>query len=287
MSEKPDVTYKDIGGMDVQKQEVREAIELPLIQHHLYTQIGIDPPRGVLLYGPPGTGELNVAAEYTVTFATCSNPRPPTGKTMMAKAVANATSATFISMVGSEFVQKYLGEGPRMVRDVFRLARENSPCVVFIDEIDAIATKRFDAQTGADREVQRILLELLNQMDGFDQTTNVKVIMATNRADTLDPALLRPGRLDRKIEFPQPDRRQKRMVFQAATSKMNLSDELDLEDYVNRSEKVSCADVASICAEAGLQAVRENRYVVLPKDFDKAYKRAVSNREKELLFYSI
>ena len=201
--------------MDTQKQEVREAIELPLLQHHLYTQIGIDPPRGVLLYGPPGTG-----------------------KTMMAKAVANATSATFISMVGSEFVQKYLGEGPRMVRDVFRLARENSPCVVFIDEIDAIATKRFDAQTGADREVQRILLELLNQMDGFDQSTNVKVIMATNRADTLDPALLRPGRLDRKIEFPNPDRRQKRMVFQAATSKMNLSDDLDLEDYVNRSEKV-------------------------------------------------
>jgi len=264
MAEKPDVTYKDIGGMDVQKQEVREAIELPLVQHHLYTQIGIDPPRGVLLYGPPGTG-----------------------KTMMAKAVANSTQATFISMVGSEFVQKYLGEGPRMVRDVFRLARENSPCVIFIDEIDAIATKRFDAQTGADREVQRILLELLNQMDGFDQTTNVKVIMATNRADTLDPALLRPGRLDRKIEFPEPDRRQKRMVFQAATSKMNLSDEVDLEDYVNRSEKITCADVASICAEAGLQAVRENRYVVLPKDFDKAYKKAVSNREKEHLFYSI
>eukprot|EP00977_Amphora_coffeiformis_P028839 scaffold37458_cov176-Amphora_coffeaeformis.AAC.2 len=133
MSEKPDVSYKDIGGLDIQKQEVREAIELPLIQHHLYEQIGIDPPRGVLLYGPPGTG-----------------------KTMMAKAVANATDATFISMVGSEFVQKYLGEGPRMVRDVFRLARENSPCIVFIDEIDAIATKRFDSQTGADREVQRV-----------------------------------------------------------------------------------------------------------------------------------
>jgi len=264
MTEKPDVSYKDIGGLDVQKQEVREAIELPLIQHHLYQQIGIDPPRGVLLYGPPGTG-----------------------KTMMAKAIANATEATFISMVGSEFVQKYLGEGPRMVRDVFRLARENSPCIVFIDEIDAIATKRFDAQTGADREVQRILLELLNQMDGFDQTTNIKVIMATNRADTLDPALLRPGRLDRKIEFPNPDRRQKRMVFQAATSRMNLSDELDLEDYINRSEKVSSSDISSICAEAGLQAVRENRYVVLPKDFDKAYKKAVSNREKEHLFYTI
>lgn len=174
-----------------------------------------------------------------------------------------------------------------MVRDVFRLARENSPCIVFIDEIDAIATKRFDAQTGADREVQRILLELLNQMDGFDQTTNIKVIMATNRADTLDPALLRPGRLDRKIEFPNPDRRQKRMVFQAVTSKMNLSDELDLEDYVNRSEKVSSADISSICSEAGLQAVRENRYVVLPKDFDAAYKKAVSNREKELAFYTM
>ena len=256
MAEKPNVTYKDIGGMDIQKQEVREAIELPFIQHHLYTQIGIDPPRGVLLYGPPGTG-----------------------KTMMAKAVANATEATFISMVGSEFVQKYLGEGPRMVRDVFRLARENSPCIVFIDEIDAIATKRFDAQTGADREVQRILLELLNQMDGFDQTTNVKVIMATNRADTLDPALLRPGRLDRKIEFPQPDRRQKRMVFQAATHLMNLGDELELEDYVNRSEKISHADISSICAEAGLQAVRENRYVVLPKDDidrkDKNYIEAI------------
>merc|ERR1719162_36331 len=264
ITEKPDVKYSDIGGMDVQKQEIREAVELAITHHDLYKQIGIDPPRGVLMYGPPGTG-----------------------KTMMAKAVANATTASFIRVVGSEFVQKYLGEGPRMVRDVFRLARENSPAIVFIDEIDAIATKRFDAQTGADREVQRILLELLNQMDGFDQTTNVKVIMATNRQDTLDPALLRPGRLDRKIEFPQPDRRQKRMVFQAATSKMNLGDEMDLEDYVNRSEKISHADVSSICAEAGLQAVRENRYVVLPKDFDRAYKKAVSNREKEHLFYSI
>merc|ERR1712125_164488 len=264
MAEKPDVSYKDIGGMDIQKQEVREAIELPLIQRHLYLQIGIDPPRGVLLYGPPGTG-----------------------KTMMAKAVANATSATFISMVGSEFVQKYLGEGPRMVRDVFRLARENSPCIVFIDEIDAIATKRFDAQTGADREVQRILLELLTQMDGFEQTTNVKVIMATNRADTLDPALLRPGRLDRKIEFPVPDRRQKRLVFQAACAKMNLGEEVELEDYVNRAEKISCADIASVCAEAGMQAVRENRYVVMPKDFDKAYEKAVTAKDKEHMFYTI
>jgi len=165
-NEKPDVTYQMIGGYDIQKQEITEAVELPLTHFDLYKQIGIDPPRGVLLYGPPGTG-----------------------KTMLAKAVAHHTDAAFIRVVGSEFVQKYLGEGPRMVRDVFRLARENAPAIIFIDEVDAIATKRFDAQTGADREVQRILMELLNQMDGFDQSVNVKVIMATNRADTLDPAL--------------------------------------------------------------------------------------------------
>jgi 26S proteasome regulatory subunit T3 len=150
--EKPDVSYADVGGLDMQKQELREAVELPLTHGDLYRQIGIEPPRGVLLYGPPGTG-----------------------KTMLVKAVAHSTTATFIRVVGSEFVQKYLGEGPRMVRDVFRLARENSPSIIFIDEIDAIATKRFDAQTGADREVQRILLELLNQMDGFDQQSSVKV----------------------------------------------------------------------------------------------------------------
>ena len=263
MLEKPKVSYKDIGGLDVQKQEMREAVELPLTQFELYRQIGIDPPRGVLMYGPPGTG-----------------------KTMMAKAVANSTTASFISVVGSEFVQKYLGEGPRMVRDVFRLARENTPAIVFIDEIDAIATKRFDAQTGADREVQRILLELLNQMDGFDQATNVKVIMATNRADTLDPALLRPGRLDRKIEFPPPDRRQKRLVLQACTANMNLADSVDLEDYVNRPERVSAADCSAIANEAGLHAVRENRYVVLPKDLDAAYKKHVNKASTDFAFYT-
>jgi len=260
--EKPDVTYADIGGLDQQKQEVREAVELPLTHIDLYRQIGIDPPRGVLMYGPPGCG-----------------------KTMLAKAVAAHTTASFIRVVGSEFVQKYLGEGPRMVRDVFRLAKENSPAIIFIDEIDAIATKRFDAQTGADREVQRILLELLNQMDGFDQSTTIKVIMATNRADTLDPALLRPGRLDRKIEFPMPDRRQKRLVFSTITGNMNLSDDIDLEDFVCRPDKVSCADINSICQEAGMQAVRENRYLVLSKDFEKAYKIVVKKEDTDMEFY--
>ncbi|AWO96224.1 26S protease regulatory subunit 6B isoform 5 [Scophthalmus maximus] len=200
-------------------------------------------------------------------------------------AIVGSTTAAFIRVVGSEFVQKYLGEGPRMVRDVFRLAKENAPAIIFIDEIDAIATKRFDAQTGADREVQRILLELLNQMDGFDQNVNVKVIMATNRADTLDPALLRPGRLDRKIEFPLPDRRQKRLIFSTITSKMNLSEEVDLEDYVARPDKISGADINSICQEAGMLAVRENRYIVLAKDFEKAYKTVIKKDEQEHEFY--
>ncbi|MBA0782383.1 hypothetical protein Gotri_000272 [Gossypium trilobum] len=259
-SEKPDVTYNDIGGCDIQKQEIREAVELPLTHHELYKQIGIDPPRGVLLYGPPGTG-----------------------KTMLAKAVANHTTAAFIRVVGSEFVQKYLGEGPRMVRDVFRLAKENAPAIIFIDEVDAIATARFDAQTGADREVQRILMELLNQMDGFDQTVNVKVIMATNRADTLDPALLRPGRLDRKIEFPLPDRRQKRLV---CTAKMNLSDEVDLEDYVSRPDKISAAEVSSgILSKLVLILFRKNRYVILPKDFEKGYRTNVKKPDTDFEFY--
>lgn len=263
MQQKPTVTYADVGGMDIQKQEIREAVELPLICPELYTQIGIDPPTGVLLYGPPGTG-----------------------KTMLAKAVANHTTAAFIHMVGSEFVQKYLGEGPRMVREVFRMARENSPCIIFIDEVDSIATKRFDSQTGADREVQRILIELLTQMDGFDKDTNVKVIMATNRADTLDPALLRPGRLDRKIEFPIPDRRQRRLIFQTITAKMSLADDVDLEDFVSRPEKVSSADIAAICQEAGMQAVRRNRYMVTAKDFEKGWKAHVKKHDREFQFYS-
>merc|ERR1719440_1376385 len=263
MTEKPNITYNDIGGLDIQKQEVKEAVELPLTHFELYRQIGIDPPRGVLMWGPPGTG-----------------------KTMMAKAVANHTTAAFIRVVGSEFVQKYLGEGPRMVRDVFRLAKENAPAIIFIDEVDSIATKRFDAQTGADREVQRILMELLTQMDGFDQSVNVKVIMCTNRADTLDPALLRPGRLDRKIEFPLPDRRQKRLIFQVCTSKMNLSEEVDLEDYVSRPDKLSGAEISAICQEAGMQAVRHNRYVILPKDFETGWKEHTGKKDKDFNFYS-
>lgn len=259
---RPGVTYADIGGLDSQKQEIREAIELPLTELSLYQQIGIEPPRGVLLYGPPGTG-----------------------KTMLVKAVANKTRATFIRVNGSEFVQKYLGEGPRMVRDIFRLAIEKAPSIVFIDEVDSIATKRFDAATSADREVQRVLLELLNQMDGFDQNSNVKVIMATNRADTIDPALLRPGRLDRKIEFPMPDRRQKRLIFSTITGKMSLDKTVDLELLVARPDKLSAADINSVCQEAGMLAVRNSRYVVTQPDFEMAYSRIVDKKNTEHGFY--
>jgi len=261
--ERPTITYSDIGGLDVQKQEIRETVELPILQFDLYKAIGIDPPRGVMLYGPPGTG-----------------------KTMLVKAVAHHTNSTFIRVNGSEFIQKYLGEGPRMVRDVFRLAREKAPSIIFIDEVDSIATKRFDASTSADREVQRVLIELLNQMDGFDQNSNVKVIMATNRADTIDPALLRPGRLDRKIEFPLPDRRQKRLVFSAITSKMSLDPDVDLESIVKRADKLSGADIDSVCKEAGMLAVRNSRYIIKQEDFEEAYSRVIGRKNNNIMLYS-
>jgi len=244
----PSVNYSSIGGLEFQKEEIRESIEFPLTHKNLFIKIGIDLPKGVMLYGPPGTG-----------------------KTLLVKAVAFKTRASFIKSAGSEFVQKYLGEGPKMVRDLFKLAKKNSPSIIFIDEIDAIATRRFDAQTGADREVQRILMELLSQMDGFEQNENVRIIMCTNRIDTLDPALLRPGRIDRKIGFPLPNRTEKRFIFQALTSKMNLGKDVDLEEIVNKPEKISGAMIASICQEAGLRAIRKNRLLVSQKDFEVSY----------------
>jgi len=247
--EKPLVKFTEIGGLEKQKEELRETIELPLINQKLYEEIGIEPPNGVLLYGPPGTG-----------------------KTMIVKAIASKTTATFIKAVGSEFVQKYLGEGPRMVRDLFKTAKRYTPSIIFIDEIDAIATRRFDAQTGADREVQRILMEFLSQMDGFEKNYNVKIIMCTNRIDTLDPAILRPGRIDRKIEFPLPNTQEKRFMFQTLTRTMNLSEEVDIEYFVTKPEKLSGAVISAICQEAGLQAIRKNRYVITHNDFLISYK---------------
>merc|ERR1712023_140204 len=208
-------SYADIGGLDTQIQEIKEAVELPLAHPELYEEVGIKPPKGVILYGVPGTG-----------------------KTLLAKAVANQTSATFLRVVGSELIQKYLGDGPKLVRELFRVADEHAPSIVFMDEIDAVGSKRYDSTSGGEREIQRTMLELLNQLDGFDERFDVKVILATNKIESLDPALLRPGRIDRKIEFPVPDTTTKRCIFQIHTSKMTLGNDVDLEEYVNSKDEL-------------------------------------------------
>uniref|UniRef100_A0A1I8J0F0 AAA domain-containing protein n=2 Tax=Macrostomum lignano TaxID=282301 RepID=A0A1I8J0F0_9PLAT len=227
----PKETYADIGGLDTQIQEIKESVELPLTHPELYEEMGIKPPKGVILYGAPGTG-----------------------KTLLAKAVASATSATFLRVVGSELIQKYLGDGPKLVREIFRVAEEHAPSIVFIDEIDAVGTKRYESNSGGEREIQRTMLELLNQLDGFDSRGDVKVIMATNRIDSLDPALIRPGRIDRKIEFPLPDEKTKRRIVNIHTSKMTLADDVNLEEYIMSKEELSGADIKAICTEAGLLA---------------------------------
>lgn len=249
-------SYADIGGLTKQIQEVKESVELPMTHPELYEDIGIKPPKGVIFYGPPGTG-----------------------KTLLAKAVANETSATFLRVVGSELIQKYLGDGPKLVRELFRVADENSPSIVFIDEIDAVGTKRYDSGSGGEREIQRTMLELLNQLDGFDSRGEVKVIMATNRIESLDPALLRPGRIDRKIEFPLPDIKTKRRIFGIHTSKMTLGDDVDLETFIQAKDNLSGADIKAICTEAGLLALRERRMKVTQKDFDKAKESALYKKK--------
>jgi len=250
-------TYADIGGLEPQIQEIKEAVELPMTHPELYEDIGIKPPKGVILYGPPGTG-----------------------KTLLAKAVANQTSATFLRIVGSELIQKYLGDGPKLVREMFRLADEQAPSIVFIDEIDAVGTKRYDSTSGGEREIQRTMLELLNQLDGFDSRGDVKVLLATNRIETLDPALLRPGRIDRKIEFPMPDFNTKRRIFQIHTSKMSLADDVNLDEFVMTKDDLSGADIKAICTESGLLALRERRMKIMQADFRKA-KEKVMHKKKE------
>jgi len=253
----PTESYADVGGLESQVQEIKESVELPLTHPELYEDIGIKPPKGVILYGEPGTG-----------------------KTLLAKAVANSTSATFLRVVGSELIQKYLGDGPKLVRELFRVADELSPAIVFIDEIDAIGTKRYDSQSGGEREIQRTMLELLNQMDGFDSMGDVKVIMATNRIDSLDPALIRPGRIDRKIEFPLPDSKTKRRIFSIHTGKMTLADDVNLEEFVMAKDELSGADIKAVCTEAGLLALRERRMRVTHADFKKAKEKTLYKKKE-------
>jgi 26S proteasome regulatory subunit T2 len=249
-------SYGDIGGLEQQIQEIKESVELPLTHPELYEDVGIKPPQGVILYGEPGTG-----------------------KTLLAKAVANQTSATFLRVVGSELIQKYLGDGPKLVREIFRAAEEMAPSIIFIDEIDAIGTKRYDSNSGGEKEIQRTMLELLNQLDGFDTRTDVKVIMATNKIETLDPALIRPGRIDRKIEFPLPDVKTKRRIFQIHTSRMSLSEDVDLEEFVLSKDELSGADIKAICTEAGLLALRERRMKVSMADLRKAKEKTMYKKK--------
>ncbi|ONM26347.1 26S proteasome regulatory subunit 4 homolog A [Zea mays] len=267
-------SYADIGGLDSQIQEIKEAVELPLTHPELYEDIGIRPPKGVILYGEPGTGKT-LLAKFSNSMYLGSDYLK-----LFLQAVANSTSATFLRVVGSELIQKYLGDGPKLVRELFRVADELSPSIVFIDEIDAVGTKRYDAHSGGEREIQRTMLELLNQLDGFDSRGDVKVILATNRIESLDPALLRPGRIDRKIEFPLPDIKTRRRIFQIHTSKMTLADDVNLEEFVMTKDEFSGADIKAICTEAGLLALRERRMKVTHADFKKA-KEKVMYKKKE------
>ncbi|CAL9735342.1 26S proteasome regulatory subunit 4 homolog [Monosporozyma servazzii] len=260
MDKSPTESYSDIGGLEAQIQEIKESVELPLSHPELYEEMGIKPPKGVILYGAPGTG-----------------------KTLLAKAVANQTSATFLRIVGSELIQKYLGDGPRLVRQIFKVAGENAPSIVFIDEIDAIGTKRYDSNSGGEREIQRTMLELLNQLDGFDDRGDVKVIMATNKIETLDPALIRPGRIDRKILFENPDLSTKKKILGIHTSKMSLGTDVDLEKLVTSKDDLSGADIQAMCTEAGLLALRERRMQVTADDFKQAKERVLKNKVEENL----
>ncbi len=254
--DKPSVTYQDIGGLPDQIREIREAVEYPLLRAELYKKVGVDPPKGVLLIGSPGTG-----------------------KTMIAKAVAHHTNATFVRLVGSELVQKYIGEGARLVRELFQLAREKAPTIIFIDEVDSIGAKRLEVATSGDREVQRTLMQLLAEMDGFEPLANVKIIAATNRPDILDDALLRPGRFDRIIEVPVPSFTGRVEIFKIHTRGMALREPIDFETLAGRCGEATGADIRAICTEAGMWAIREERDSVTTADFERAIEKVVGEEE--------
>ncbi|MBX0304683.1 proteasome-activating nucleotidase Pan2 [Haloarcula salinisoli] len=252
----PDVTYEDIGGLEEQLIEVREAVEEPLLNAQQFKDVGIEPPSGVLLHGPPGTG-----------------------KTMLAKAVANETDATFIKMAGSELVRKFIGEGARLVRDLFELASERQPAIIFIDEIDAIAAKRTESKTSGDAEVQRTMMQLLSEMDGFDDRGEIRIIAATNRFDMLDRAILRPGRFDRLIEVPNPDVEGRERILEIHTEEMNLGADVDLGAFAAETEGLSGAELASLTTEAGMFAIRDDRTTIEQADFYDALEKIDQDEE--------
>ncbi|OHT10979.1 26S protease regulatory subunit 7 [Tritrichomonas foetus] len=257
VEEKPDVTYADVGGCKEQIDLLKEIIELPLLHSERFERLGIDPPKGVLFYGPPGTG-----------------------KTLLARAVANRTDSFFIRVIGSELVKKYVGEGAQTVREIFKLARTKPSCIIFFDEVDAFGTARLGSDDGANNEVQRTMLELISQLDGFDARGNVKVLMATNRPDTLDPALLRPGRLDRKIEFSLPDLEGRVNIFKIHTRAMSIERGVRFELLARLCPNSTGADLRSVCTEAGIIALRARRKAISEKDFLDAVNKVIKGYSK-------
>merc|ERR1712139_752405 len=253
-----DVNYTSIGGLGEQIRELREVIELPLLNPELFMRVGIVPPKGCLLYGPPGTG-----------------------KTLLARAVASQLDANFLKVVSSGIVDKYIGESARIIREMFGYARDHQPCIIFMDEIDAIGGRRFSEGTSADREIQRTLMELLNQMDGFDALGQVKMIMATNRPDTLDPALLRPGRLDRKIQIDLPNEQGRLDILKIHSQRISKQGEIDFEAIVKLSEGFNGADLRNVCTEAGMFAIRDERDYCIQEDFMKAVRKLGDNKKLE------
>jgi len=242
--EKPDEKWTEIGGLEPQVQEIKEVIELPLKNPELFKKVGIQPPKGILLHGPPGTG-----------------------KTLLAKAVASSTQSTFIEIVGSELVQKFIGEGAKLVKEIFQLAREKAPSIVFIDELDALAAKRMDIGTSGEREVQRTFMQFLAEIDGFKPLANVKIIGCTNRLDILDPAIIRPGRLDRLIEVPLPNDKGLEEIFKIHNKSMTLDSNVKSEALLKKMKGFSGAEVKAVCTEAGYFAIRSNRTKVTHHDF--------------------
>ncbi|GFR42422.1 hypothetical protein Agub_g3326 [Astrephomene gubernaculifera] len=263
VDEKPTEDYSDIGGLDKQIQELVEAIVLPIQHKDRFTKLGIKPPKGVLLYGPPGTG-----------------------KTLIARAVAAQTNATFLKLAGPQLVQMFIGDGAKMVRDAFALAKEKSPCIIFIDEIDAIGTKRFDSELSGDREVQRTMLELLNQLDGFSSNDDVKVIAATNRADILDPALMRSGRLDRKIEFPHPNEDARAKILRIHSRKMNVAADVNYEELGRSTDDFNAAQLKAVCVEAGMLALRRDGTEVAHEDFVEGITQVQAKKKANLMYYA-
>ncbi|MFX1489220.1 MAG: AAA family ATPase, partial [Promethearchaeota archaeon] len=256
------VSYNDIGGLDAQIQEVREIIELPLKKPELFRRIGIDPPKGVLFHGYPGTG-----------------------KTLLAKAVASETNTTFIKVVGTELVHKFIGEGAQFVREIFKLAREKAPTILFIDELDAIGSIRMEDATSGDREVNRTLMQLLSELDGFDQRGNIKFIGATNRFDILDPALLRPGRFDRIIEFPLPDEKAREAIFKVHMRNLSIDNDINLKSLIELTKDATGSEIKGICTEAGMYAIRRNSETISMDDFLKAIDKIciINEEDKHVL----